>query len=58
MNRADFFEFLGTELEEKVPLSKSVIPCANRAFDKANPDQVGKPRFLSCPCPRCSPISF
>ena len=30
--------------------------CANDAFDKANPDQVGKPRTLYCPCKRCNPF--
>ena len=29
--------------------------CLNAKFDRDNPDQVGKPRMLSCPCPLCSP---
>jgi len=32
----------------------SIKGCLNDALDKANPEMVGKPRNLSCPCPKCT----
>ena len=38
-------------------------PCANAAMDKweaenLRPQDRGRPRYISCPCPRCNPISM
>lgn len=49
------FEDIGwwEELKEK-----ECVRCLHEDMDRRNPDMKGKPRMLSCPCPRCSPYSM
>lgn len=34
---------------------KQTEECLHEKFDRENPEERGKPRMLSCPCPKCSP---
>lgn len=36
-------------------VSKGRMVCANEAYDRAaSDDDKNAPRFISCPCPKCS----
>ncbi|MBR9900419.1 MAG: hypothetical protein GYB19_10215 [Rhodospirillales bacterium] len=36
-------------------VSKGRLVCANEAYDRAaSDDDKNAPRFISCPCPKCS----
>jgi|GEM_PF-2227597 len=37
------------------PGIERVVKCANEEYDRnASPSDRGQPRFISCPCPKCS----
>ena len=37
------------------PINESDNICLHDAFDRDNPEMKGKPRWISCPCPKCTP---